>query len=372
MLKEQVRKYLSAQCSRKVVRRILESDEPYAREVWQGLAGMGLTGAAIPEQYGGVGLGHYELCVTAEELGRALAPVPFSSSVYLATEAILAAGSATQKQEYLPGLAAGRLIGTLAHVEGAGATTAQSLQTRYADGCVTGVKLPVPDGDIADFAVVAARSGESADSPVSLLLVDLHGKGVTRQAIETIDPTRSQARIVFDKAPAQLLGEAGQGWDVLQDVLNRAAVLIAFEQLGGASEALVMATDYAQNRMAFGRQIGSFQAIKHKLAEMYMRIEIARSNCYYGAYALATGAADLPLAAASCRVAASDAFDYAARENQQTHGGNGFTWQFDCQLFYRRARLLALTLGSQKNWKNRLVTALENLHPAEEARHGFQ
>lgn len=356
MLQEQANKFLTDRCSLASVRKILESDEPYDRELWKGVAEMGWTGAAIPEEYGGIGFGHLELCVIAEELGRANAPIPFSSSVYLATEAIMLAGTEEQKQMFLPRLAAGDLIGTLTVAEGAKAPRAKTLGVTFRDGRLNGTKLPVPDGDVADFAIVVANS---SDGP-SLVIADLTTSGVARTPVKTVDPTRSHARITFEEADGTLLGDAGDGWNLLLRVCDRAAVLTAFEQIGGAASALRMARGYALERYAFGRPIGSFQAIKHRLADMYIKSELARSNCYYGAWALSTDAPDLPVAAAGSRIAATEAFDFAAKENIQVHGGIGCTWESDCHMFYRRAKLLSLNLGSLMNWKNWLIDRIES------------
>jgi acyl-CoA dehydrogenase len=192
-----------------------------------------------------------------------------------------------------------------------------------------------------------------------LALVDLAAAGVSRGSLETIDPTRSHARITFNAASAEMLGTPGEGEALLRRVQDRAAVLFAFEQVGGAQKSLQMARDYALERYAFGRPIGSFQAIKHKLADVYVATELARSNAYYGAWALACNAPELPVAAATARVSASDAFFLAAKENIQVHGGMGYTWEFDCHLYYRRAKLLSLALGSTRSWKDRLITQLE-------------
>ncbi|HAK63526.1 MAG TPA: acyl-CoA dehydrogenase, partial [Alphaproteobacteria bacterium] len=321
LLKDQARKFLTDKSGMKVVRNILDTDELYAKDVWKGIVEMGWTGTAIPEAYGGIGLGHLELCMIAEELGRSLAPVPFSSSVYLATEALLIAGSEAQKQKYLPALAAGESIGTLALSEGMQAASPKNMKVSFEGGKVNGVKMPVPDGDIANFAIVVVKTGSGGDEKsVSLAIVDLTGAGVTREPLKTLDPTRDLSNISFNGAPAELLGAQGSGWTVLQQVLDRAAVLVAFEQVGGADAALNMAREYALNRYAFGRPIASFQAIKHKLADMYIKNELARSNSYYGAWALSTNAPDLPAAAAGSRVAATEAFNFAAKENIQTHG----------------------------------------------------
>ena len=351
-LREQVRRFLSEQCPPTAVRAILEGSDRYDKALYSGLAELGVLGAAIPEEYGGVGLGHLELCVVAEELGRVMAPVPVSSSIYLSAEFLLLAGSESQKSKWLPKLASGEAIGTFALVEGPGRARPESISARVTGGQLSGVKMPVADGCDADFAVVAARDEKEG---VSLYIVSLTGEGVNREDLETIDPTRGQARITFDKAPAELLGSPGQGWHVATQVLDRAAVLMAFEQLGGADRAMEMARDYALDRMAFGRPIGSFQAIKHMLADMYVSATLARSNCYYGAWALGSGAAELPAAAATARVSATTAFQLCSKNNIQVHGGMGFTWAFDCHLYYRRSNALALALGSLSAWESQLI-----------------
>ena len=359
-LRDEARKFLADRCSPAAVRAILEGPEPYDRALWKGLGEMGFLGAAIPEAYGGVGLGHLELCVIAEELGRANAPVPMVSSIYLAAEALMLSGTQAQKSAWLPKLASGAAVGTLALGEGVGRVTERAIKAQVTGGKLSGVKMPVADGDVADVAVVIARG----NAGLSLYLVDLAGAGVVREVLETIDPTRSQARIVFDGASAELLGEAGQGWRLVSDLLDRAAVLMAFEQVGGSDRALEMARDYALERMAFGRQIGSFQAIKHMLADMYVAATLARSNAYYGAWALSTGSAELPVAAATARVSATQAYQHCAKNNIQVHGGMGFTWAFDCHLFYRRANALALALGSQTTWEDLLIERMRRRNDA--------
>jgi alkylation response protein AidB-like acyl-CoA dehydrogenase len=355
-LRDQARKFLSDRAAPARVRRILESSEPYDRDLWRGMGELAWTGTAIPETHGGAGFGHLELCVLAEELGRSLAPTPFSSSVYLATEALLLAGSDAQKKRWLPKLALGEAIGCLALAEGSRPVHPGNLETTARGGRLTGAKMPVADGDVADFAVVVAKGEDGAPA---LFLAELASPGVTRTPVETLDPTRSHARLTFADTPVEPLGAPGGGWTLLERLLDRAAVLFAFEQVGGAQAALEMARDYALGRFAFGRPIGSFQAIKHKLADVYVAVELARSNAYYGAWALSTDAPALPVAAAAARVAASEAFFHAAKENIQTHGGMGFTWEFDCHMYYRRAKLLALNLGSVARWKDKLITRLE-------------
>lgn len=360
MLKEQVRRFLEDKCPIEEVRRVLENKADHSDVVWSGLCELGVAGAAIPEEYGGLGLGALELCVVAEELGKAAAPVPFSSSIYMAAEAIRMFGSEDQKRHWLPKLASGEAIGTLAAAEGPKAPLPTNLTSRYADGTVSGCKVPVADGNRADVMVCLV---DSADGP-SLVLVDLAQSAISRHAVETIDPARGHAQIEMDKASADILGEAGAGWAHYRRIEAGAAVLIGFEQVGGAEAAMNMAREYALERYAFGRQIGSYQAIKHKIADMYVRLELARSNCYYGAMVLANDGHDLEIAASAARVAATEAYRFNAQENIQVHGGIGFTWEANPQFHYRRSKLLALTLGSASRWKDRLVSELERMNAA--------
>jgi alkylation response protein AidB-like acyl-CoA dehydrogenase len=356
-LRDQARRFLSQQCATSVVRRTLDGQEIYASDLWREIARLGWIGAAIPEEFGGAGLGYEGLCVLAEEIGRAVAPIPFASTAYLAAEAILTAGSESQRREWLPKLCDGSSIGCLALAEESGNPTPQTIRARTESQRISGSKWPVADGGIADVAIVVAQN-ESGEP--SLFLAPL--SGVHRRNLTTLDPTRNHARLDFDSTPIEKLGDGG--WPAVQRILDRAAILYAFEQVGGADACLKMARDFALERFAFGRPIGSFQAIKHKLADVYVALELARANAYYGAWALAVDATDLPLAAATARVSATEAFHLASKENIQTHGGIGFTWATDCHLFYRRSKQLALTIGSPPFWKNRLVDLLETSNAA--------
>lgn len=364
-LRDQARKFLAEKCPPKAVRVVLDGKAPYDADLWKGLAEMGFLGVAIPEEFGGAGAGHLELCVIAEEMGRANAPVPFSSTVYLAAEALLIAGSDAQKKKWLPAIASGEAIGTLALFEGKGNPSPQNVKLTAASGVLNGVKKPVADGAIANFAVVAARTGSSGrEGDVSLFLVDLKAAGLEVKSLTNLDPTRGQAEISFKDCKAEPLGAAGEGWSILTQVLDRAAVLCAFEQVGGADRALEMGRDYALDRIAFGRQIGSFQAVKHMLADMYVSATLARSNSYYGAWALSTNAGELPEAAAAARISATQAFQHCAKNNIQVHGGMGFTWEFDCHMYYRRANAMALGLGSLSYWEDQLIDRMRKKNAA--------
>jgi alkylation response protein AidB-like acyl-CoA dehydrogenase len=359
-LKNEARKFLDANCSTAKVRKVLDDEKvAYDAGLWTAVAGQGWLGAAIPEKYGGLGLGHLELCAIAEELGRVVAPIPFASTVYFLAEAVMLAGSDAQKAALLPKIAAGEVIGCVATSEGPGVLNAAGLQASVAGGKLTAVKLPVTDGDIATHALVIAKE----NGQPGLFLVDLSG-GVTRDALQTLDPTRDAARLTFAGAPAERLGAPGEGFALLEQIMDRAAVLLAFEQCGGADRCLEMAKAYAMERYAFGRVIASYQAIKHKLADIYIKNELARSNAYYGAWALNTDAPELPVAASAARIAASEAFWFASKENIQTHGGIGFTWQIDAHLYYRRSRQLSLVAGAPRVWKERLISHLERRNAA--------
>ena len=355
-LKEEARRFLTAASPLTVSRAVLENPgDGYDVALWGRIVEQGWCGATIPEAYGGLGLGYVELCALAEELGRAVAPVPFASSIYFFAEALKLAGGEEQKSQLLPLVASGELIGTLAISEGAGVLTDARIAAKVSGGKLSGTKLPVADGMAAARAVVLAK-GEDG---LSLYLVDLRGEGVTREAVSNIDPTRGAASISFDGASVEPLGEVGKGLQMLKSIQERGAILLAFEQLGGADRCLEMARDYALERYAFGRPIGSYQAIKHKLADVFVKNEVARANAYYGAWALSTDASELPVAAAAARVAGSAAYWLASKEMIQTYGGIGVTWEADCHFFYRRARHLGLVIGAPRDWKRRLADGLE-------------
>jgi alkylation response protein AidB-like acyl-CoA dehydrogenase len=346
-----LRRYLEANASSKALRAAIDAGPSYDAALWRGLGELGVLGAAIPEAYGGAGFGYLELCLVAEECGRALAPVPTVPSIYLAAEVLLAAGSEAQKQAWLPKIAAGEAVGTLALSEQPGELTPGGIAAQVANGLLTGAKIPVCDGMDAHFAIAAAREADA----LSLYLVKLEQPGITRAPVKTLDPSRKHARVEFSGVRAERIGEAGQGWAILTAARDRAAVLTAFEQLGGAERALEMGTAYAKERYAFGRPIGSFQAIKHMLADMYVSTALARSNALYAAWALSANAPELGVAAAGARVAATKAFQLCSTNNTQVHGGMGFTWEFDCHLYYRRSNYLALALGGPSYWEDRLI-----------------
>ncbi len=334
------------------VHKVFDADGVYFDEkLWKQMAENGWQGTAIPEAYGGYDMGYLELAILAEEMGRNLACVPFSSSIYMAAEAILQAGSEEQKKRYLPGIASGETIATFALAED-GYLDEKHVELKVENGKLRGTKSPVADGAIADLAVVAARGSDG----VRLYVVSL--EGVERKVLKSMERSRSLVSLIFNGVDAEPLGTAVQAWPVVERVLNTAAVLMAFEQVGGAQRSQAMAVDYAKERYAFGRPIGSFQSIKHRIADMYMKNELARSDCFYGAWALSTGSEKLPEAAALSRVAACEAFAFAAQENVQVHGGIGFTWQADPHLFLKRAKFLEFVIGGPSIWRDQLTACL--------------
>ena len=342
-------------------RTIIDGHHTHDDTLWAQMAEMGWLAATVPETYGGLGLGHLAACVLAEEIGKAIAPVPYASTVYLTVEALRLFGNEEQKRHYLPKLVSGESIGTLAFAEGTGPNTPVNLRTRAGMTGISGRKAPVADGTIADLLVVAVAAHQSEPS---LYLVESKQAGLTRETVATIDPSKDHAAIVLDSVRCAPL-PGSNGHSALQALFDRAAVMMAFEQLGVAQAALDMACNHARERYAFGRPIGSFQAIKHKLVDVYVAVELARSNAYYGAWALEHDAADLPVAAAGARISATDAGWIATKENIQTHGGMGFTWDLDCHLYYRRAKLLGLALGGNAEWKRRLITQVASNAPSE-------
>jgi alkylation response protein AidB-like acyl-CoA dehydrogenase len=352
-LMQEARRFLDDCCPAARVRAILEDDvHSYDEVLWKSVADLGWLGTSIPERYGGLGLGYVELCALAEELGRVLAPIPFSSTLYFFAEALLLAGSERQCAQWLPRIARGELIGCLATSEGPG--LAQGVGCRVESGQLVGTKIPVTDGDVAQIALVLACE---AGAP-GLFLVELSDPAVARTALESIDDTRGLARLSFEGARVEPLGAAGEGLRLLDQVLCHGVVPLAFEQVGGADRCLESACEHARQRHAFGRPVGSYQAIKHRLADMYVKNQLARSNAYYAAWALAGAMPELPLAAATARLAAEEAFAFAAQENIHIHGGMGFTWEADAHLYFRRARHLSLVAGSAATWSERLVEAL--------------
>lgn len=355
MLRQIARDFLAEKCPTAFVRRMMEDDRGYAPELWKEMADLGWLGLAFPEEHGGQGLGFVDLTVILEEMGAALLPSPFLSTVLLAGQTILLGGSTAQKQAYLPKIADGSLIATLAMTEPSGRFDAEGISdvkaTPTADGFrLSGTKLFVPDAHVADVMVVAARTKESGDKSfgISLFLVDGNTPGVSTTLLKTMDQTRKQCEVVFDNVAVgrdRLLGMVDMGWPILYKVLHMATAALCAEMVGGAQRVLDISVAYAKERVQFGRPIGSFQAIKHKCSEMMMQVESAKSAAYYAAWAVDEDVPEVPLAVSMAKAYCSDAYRYTAGEGIQVHGGIGFTWEHDMHLYFKRAKYSEFTFG---------------------------
>ncbi len=345
-LRKTVRAFLESKSPETAVREQMETENGFDPAVWSQMGDqMGLQGLSIPEEFGGSGFSFIELGVVLEEMGRALLCAPFFSSVVLAANALLLSGDDAAKKRYLPGIATGETVATLATTEPSGKWDEKGI-TAKAEGSggdwkITGTKMFVIDGATASLIIVGART----DKGVSLFVVDGNATGLTRTSLSTMDQTRKQAKLEFNATPAILLGTEGKGWDVLSQVFDLAAVALAAEQVGGAQKVLEMAVEYAKVRVQFGRPIGSFQAIKHKCADMLLEVESAKSAAYYGMWCAAEMNDELSSVASLAKAYCSEAYFHAAAENIQIHGGIGFTWEHPAHLYFKRAKSSELLFG---------------------------
>ncbi len=345
-LREFVRSFLAEKSSEEAVREQMATEQGYDEAVWSQMAEqLGLQSLIIPEEFGGQGFGYVELVVVLEEMGRALLCAPYFASVVLAGNTVMHSGDDAAKAEILPGIASGETIATLAFTEENGRWDESGITmtaTAAGDGyTLDGSKMYVLDGHVANQIIVAARTAAG----VSLFHVAGDAEGLTRTALATMDQTRKQARLDFAGTPAKLIGEDGGGWAVLERVLDLAAVALAAEQVGGAQMVLDMSVEYAKVRVQFGRPIGSFQAIKHKCADMLLEVESAKSAAYYAGWCAAELNDELPSVASLAKAYCSDAYFHAAAENIQIHGGIGFTWEHPAHLYFKRAKSSELLFG---------------------------
>jgi alkylation response protein AidB-like acyl-CoA dehydrogenase len=358
-LRKAVRRFLEDKSPETEVRRLMETEDGYDPAVWKQMADqLGLQGLAIPEEFGGSGYTYVELVVVLEEMGRALLCAPYFSSVALAANLLLSSGDDKAKAEYLPGIAAGTTIATVALAESTGRWDEPGV-TLAASGSgdswtLSGEKSYVLDGHTADLVLVAART----PAGVSVFAVDKGAAGFTSTPLSTMDQTRKQARLTFEATPARLIGTDGEGWAAVSKMLDLAAVALAAEQVGGAQRCLDMSVEYAKIRMQFGRPIGSFQAIKHMCADMLLEVESARSAAYYAAWAAADDTDELPLVSSLAKAYCSEAYFKAAADNIQIHGGIGFTWEHDAHLYYRRAKSTEMMLGTPSQHREIAATHL--------------
>jgi alkylation response protein AidB-like acyl-CoA dehydrogenase len=353
MLRKLAHDFLAKEAPMPTVRRMMEDDVGYSVETWRKMSELGWMGLIFPEDLGGTGLRILDLVVVLEEMGRALMPGPFFSTVLLGGSSLLEGGNDAQKTRYLTPLIAGELKATLAVAEAGGAWDAAAVTaTATADAggfLLNGIKRFVPDAHVADLILVAARTESSkGEAGVSLFAVDVPKEGVSVTTLETLDQTRKLCDVKLDQVRVgldSLLGTRGAGSAILQRVLDRAKVGLCAEMCGGAERVLEMSVEYAKVRVQFDRPIGSFQAIQHKCANMLSLVESAKAATYYGAWAVSNDVPEASLAAAMAKSYASDAYRVVTGEAIQIHGGIGFTWEHDLQLYFRRAKASELTFG---------------------------
>jgi alkylation response protein AidB-like acyl-CoA dehydrogenase len=358
-LRATIRAFMAAKSPESEVRRLMATERGYDPVVWKQMAGqLGLHGLAIPEKYGGSGFSAVELGIVFEEMGRAAFGGPFFASIAYAAAVLLSCDDESAKQRYLPKMAAGELIGTVAVVEPGGSwdldTVAMAAHQSGAGYRLDGAKLFVLDGHNADVVFVAAR----VDGALSVLAVAGDADGLLRVPLATMDQTRKQARLEFDDVEAHLLGRVGDGDRVFERAAHLAVVALAAEQVGGAQRVLDATVEYAKVRVQFGRPIGSFQAIKHKCADMLLAVETAKSAAYYASWAAAEAPEELPVVAPMTKAYCSEAFTRCAADTIQVHGGIGFTWEHFAHIYFKRAKSSELLFGDPAYHRKRLAAQL--------------
>jgi alkylation response protein AidB-like acyl-CoA dehydrogenase len=366
MLRSSARDFLNKECPPSFVRRMLEAPDAWDPGFWKKLAELGWTGLGIPEAYGGVGT-FLDLVVVLEEAGRALLPGPFFSTMGLAVPALLEAGSEAQKQAALGRIVAGEARATVAFSEPAGRWDAEGVQLlgaerRGAGWRLEGIKLFVPDAAVADYLVVAARTRPAGEDGITLFLVEGRPDGLTIDALQTMDMTRRWYEVRFEgvELPEEaVMGRVDQGWPALKRALEWGQGALCAEMIGGAQHVLDASVDYAKTRHQFGKPIGIYQAVSHKLADMLVETESARSATYYAAWTIDADAPDRALAASMAKAYVSDAYRKVAGDGIQVHGGIGFTWEHDMHLYFKRAKSSEVTLGDATYHRELVAQSLD-------------
>ena len=365
MLRRSARDFLAKECGSKVVRKLMEGPDSYDPGLWKKMAGLGWTALGIPEQYGGVGT-FLDLIVVLEEAGRALLPGPFFATMGLAVPALLEAGTEAQKKEVLGAIAEGKARATLAFTEPSGRWDAAgvTLAAKPAGGGwrLDGVKLFVPDAAGADYTVVAARTRGEGEEGISLFLVKGRPKGMSVNPLQTLDMTRRWNEIRFDGVELEadaIMGAPHKAWPALKRTLEWATAGLCAEMIGGAQKVLESSTDYAKTRHQFGKPIGIYQAVSHKLADMLVLSESGRSATYYAAWTVEADAPDRSLASSMAKAYVSDAYRKVAGDGIQVHGGIGFTWEHDIHLYFKRAKASEVTLGDATYHRELVAQSLD-------------
>jgi alkylation response protein AidB-like acyl-CoA dehydrogenase len=362
LLQQSARDFLARECPTAFVREVARSPDGFARGFHEKLAGMGWTGLVVPESFGGVGLSLLDLAVLTEEMGRAVMPGPFFASSVLAAMSVSNSTATALKKEWLPRIASGDAIGTLAFLEVSDRLDGDGIVARAAKTRtgyrLNGVKMFVLDAQVADFLVVAARSRGQGEQGICLFVVPRDAAGVSVQPLPTVDQTRRPCEVGLrnvDVPASARLADESKGWKILSRVIDAAAVLVAADSLGGAQRALEMAVDYAKVREQFGRPIGSFQAVKHMCADMVSEIEPARSLVWYAAYAYDHETRNAARAASMAKARLSDVYARTTNRAVQIHGGIGFTWEHDMHLWFKRAKWNEAAFGDATYHRERLA-----------------
>jgi alkylation response protein AidB-like acyl-CoA dehydrogenase len=369
LLRSTARKFFENECGSEVVRTLMATPEGTTPEFWAKLAEQGWLGLIFPEAYGGAGLGFVDLVVLMEEMGRAVMPGPYFSTVLLGGLTILEAGDEAQKKEWLTKIAAGGAKVALAWTEPNARWDAQGVTLAATEGAggftLTGTKLFVLDAHLADAIVVVARTAQAKnlEEGVSLFLVPRAARGLQVKLLPTMDQTRKLCEVTLDGVAVPsgaLLGEKGKGWAPLARVVERATVALCAEMCGGAQRVLDMTTEYAKIRIAFGKPIGAYQGVKHRAADMLVEVENAKSITYYAGWAVDENTPEAPLAASMVKAYVSDAYRRVSAAGIQLHGGIGFTWEHDLHLYFKRAKSSEFTFGDATYHRER-VAQLINL-----------
>jgi alkylation response protein AidB-like acyl-CoA dehydrogenase len=367
-LRDSVRRFLAEKAPLPSVREVMATRGGYDADVWrQASTQLGLTGLAIPEEYGGAGFTFVEQAIVLEEMGRALFCGPYLASAVLAANALLLCDDETARREHLPGIASGEVVATLAfadddgdrHTDGAGLVATRAADDSGAGEADAGWRLTghrsfVLDGHNAALVLAVGRS----PAGLSLFAVDGAEDGLVATVLPTLDETRRLTRFEFHDVPARLVGTEGAAGGLLERVLDVTAVALAAEQLGGAQAALDMAVGYTKSREQFDRPVGSFQGLKHRAADLLLEIESTRSAVLFGAWAVAESSDEVPAVASLLKAYASDTFTHAAGENIQMHGGIGFTWEHDAHLYLKRASFCQLFLGDPNFHREQLASRI--------------
>jgi alkylation response protein AidB-like acyl-CoA dehydrogenase len=366
LLRASARQFLERECPPDVVRRLSDAPQGYSADLWQKMVELGWMGLILPEAYGGSGLGFVDLTIVMEEMGRVLLPAPFFSSVALGALTLLETGSDEQRQQMLPRLARGEAKVCVALLEADGRYDPRGISMRASirgnRATLTGTKLFVADADVSDYVICVARTrrGRDPESGLSLFVLDMTSPGIACTPLIGMDQTRRFSEVSFARVSVSLesmLGGRDAAWPSLQRALDKATVALCAEMVGGAEKAMEMCVEYGKTRVQFGRQIGGFQAVKHKIADMKVWVENAKSVVYYAAWALDSDAPEASRAASMAKAYCSEMYTRVTADGVQVHGGIGFTWDHNMHLYFKRAKSSEVLLGNA-TWHRERTAAL--------------